>query len=183
MNPLAMRLAIKSTPASGEIPRTITRLVTCLAWDMRYVCHAYCDIYPSSIPKFVCLKSFLHSPRRGAELSYHKPADHWWSWHFINILSLSIGNFLSIHRLNYGQTSSRSTYFWPRQSRFLPLPATQWRALRPLAYQAHLHYLIVCSTCGEFDTGNSVRATSTCNCQGVRFRCDINLCDTTSLLG
>ena len=111
MNPLAMRLAIKSTPASGEIPRTITRLVTCLAWDMRYVCHAYCDIYPSSIPKFVCLKSFLHSPRRGAELSYHKPADHWWSWHFINILSLSIGNFLSIHRLNYGQTSSRSTYF------------------------------------------------------------------------
>ena len=32
---------------------------------------------------FVCLfVIILHSPRRGAQLSYHKPADHWWSWHF-----------------------------------------------------------------------------------------------------
>ena len=31
----------------------------------------------------VCLfVIILHSPRRGAQLSYHKPADHWWSWHF-----------------------------------------------------------------------------------------------------
>jgi len=42
----------------------------------------------------------------------------------LTFLSLSIGNFLSIRRLSYGQTSSRSTYFWLRQSRFLPLPAT-----------------------------------------------------------
>jgi len=37
--------------------------------------------------EFVCLfVIILHSPRRGAQLSYHKPADHWWSWHLINIL-------------------------------------------------------------------------------------------------
>jgi len=46
-------------------------------------------------------------------------------WH---ILSLSIRNFLSIRRLNNGQTSSPSTYFWLTRSRSLPLPATRWRA-------------------------------------------------------
>jgi len=33
----------------------------------------------------------VHSPRRGAQLSYHKLADHWWSWHLINI-------FITVHR-------------------------------------------------------------------------------------
>jgi len=53
----------------------------------------------------VCLfVIILHSPPKGgAQLSYHKPADHWWSWHLTNIfIPLSIGNFLSIRRLSYG---------------------------------------------------------------------------------
>jgi len=36
---------------------------------------------------FICLfVIILHSPRRGAQLSNHKPANHWWSWHLINII-------------------------------------------------------------------------------------------------
>ena len=110
----------------------------------------------------------LHSPRRGDQLSYHKPANHWWSWHLINIfIPLSIRNFLSIHQLNYGQTSSHNSYFWLRQSRFLPLPATQWRALghkptkpTPITDRAYAQP-------GVSLTRGTHGATSTCTTQGV----------------
>jgi len=46
----------------------------------------------------VCLfVIILHSPRRGAQLSYHKPADHWWSWHLINTFYIPVHRKLPVH--------------------------------------------------------------------------------------
>jgi len=51
--------------------------------DLRAYSVIYLEAY---LEVFDCLfVIILHSPRRGAQLSYHKPADHWWSWHSINI--------------------------------------------------------------------------------------------------
>jgi hypothetical protein len=91
-----------------------------LFWWMLRILHSnevYCDVPKLSctrsvfaichciqLPKYACnvlqiwwlclfclFVIILHSPQRGAQLSYHKPADHWWSWHLINI-------FIPVHR-------------------------------------------------------------------------------------